>query len=278
LDVTGAIVWQNTIGGSLFDDLHAIKETGYGGYILGRHSRSDSSGDKSEDSLGSSDYWIICLNDSGNIIWGNTIGGSGQDEMSEVIITNDGGFLVAGWSSLNISHDKLENSIGGFDFWLLKFTASGLVQDQNTIGGNGPDLIRDIIQSSNGGIVVNGHSFSNISEDKTENSNGLDDYWAVGLSGSLGVEVNTFSSQIKIDPNPIRNLLNIDSFENDIDTIKIVDAKGVLVVSLVDVGVSPIVSAASLPTGIYFLQITSKRKTSVIKFIKRQGDLQRSGT
>jgi hypothetical protein len=154
-------------------------------------------------------------------------------------------------------------------FWLLKLTASGLIQDQNTIGGSGPDLIRDVIQSSNGGIVVAGHSFSNISEDKTENSNGLDDYWVVGLSGSLGVKMNTFSSQIKIYPNPTRNLLNIDSFENYIDTIKIVDAKGVLVVSLVDVGVSPIVSTASLPSGMFFLQITSKSETSVIKFIKR---------
>ena len=63
--------------------------------------------------------------------------------------------------------------------------------------------------------------------------------------------------------------MNIDSFENYIDKVKIVDARGILVVSLVDVGVSTIISTATLQSGIYFLQITSKNKTSVVRFIKR---------
>ncbi|MGK0428097.1 MAG: hypothetical protein ACJAUR_002214 [Ulvibacter sp.] len=95
------------------------------------------------------------------------------------------------------------------------------------------------------------------------------DYGVLVLSGSLGVELDAFSSQNKIYPNPKQSLLNIDSFENYIDKVKIVDARGILVVSLVDVGVSTIISTATLQSGIYFLQITSKNKTSVVRFIKR---------
>lgn len=61
-------MWQNTIGGSGEDTLFSIKETLDGGYIVGAVSNSNISGDKTENSRGGEDYWIMKLNSSGAIV------------------------------------------------------------------------------------------------------------------------------------------------------------------------------------------------------------------
>jgi len=67
------IEWQKTIGGSSEDLIYSIKQTSDGGYILGGLSSSNISGDKSENCLGSSDYWIVKTDSMGIIQWQNTI-------------------------------------------------------------------------------------------------------------------------------------------------------------------------------------------------------------
>lgn len=63
------IEWQNTIGGSSADDLNCIRQTTDGGYILGGTSSSNISGDKTENSQGQQDYWIVKIDAFGNIQW-----------------------------------------------------------------------------------------------------------------------------------------------------------------------------------------------------------------
>ncbi|HRF78021.1 MAG TPA: hypothetical protein PLB46_15685 [Chitinophagales bacterium] len=90
-----AITWQNTIGGSDWDDIRTVKQTSDGGYIMGGDSESGISGDKSEANQGLYDYWIVKLDSLGAIMWENTIGGSENDYCNVVIETADGGFLAA---------------------------------------------------------------------------------------------------------------------------------------------------------------------------------------
>ena len=59
------------------------------------------------------------------------------------------------------------------DYWVVKLDLSGNIQWQNTIGGNDDDLLSSIQQTGDGGYIVGGYSYSNISGDKTENSNGI---------------------------------------------------------------------------------------------------------
>ena len=74
LDASGNIQWQNTIGGNSDDYLTSIQQTTDGGYILGGWSNSNISGDKTENSQGDYDYWVLKLDPTGNIQWQNTIG------------------------------------------------------------------------------------------------------------------------------------------------------------------------------------------------------------
>ncbi|HNU34943.1 MAG TPA: hypothetical protein PKN75_15255, partial [Bacteroidia bacterium] len=179
-DSSGNIQWQNTIGGGNYDYLNSIQQTIDGGYILGGTSGSGISGDKTENSIGLNDYWIVKTDSIGNILWQNTIGGSDQDYLNEVQQTSDGGYILGGYSTSSISGDKTEDCVDGYnDYWIVKTDSFGNIQWQNTIGGTNFDNLYSIQQTADGGFIFGGLSASNISGDKTENSYGFYDYWIV---------------------------------------------------------------------------------------------------
>ena len=86
----GNIQWQNTIGGNGQDDLFSVEQTTDGGFILGGYSNSGISGDKTENSFGGDDYWIVKTDSLGIIEWQKTIGGSGQDLLTSIKQTTEG--------------------------------------------------------------------------------------------------------------------------------------------------------------------------------------------
>lgn len=199
------IVWQKTIGGGNSDLASYIKPTSDGGFILGGYSNSNISGDKFENNqdstLATYDYWIVKLDASGSIQWENTIGGHKDDRTSDVIETNNGGFLIGGTSKSEISGDKTENgcntNINYGDYWVVKINSSGVIEWQNTIGGCGSESLSSIDLTSDGGYLLGGYSVSNISCDKTEINNaggngggypgcggGTSDYWIVKIDST----------------------------------------------------------------------------------------------
>ncbi|MBL0052467.1 MAG: hypothetical protein IPP29_13625 [Bacteroidetes bacterium] len=119
IDSLGNIVWQNTIGGSGDDLLYSITAASDGGYILGGWSSSNTSGDKTENCNGYNDYWVVKIDSLGAIVWQNTIGGSGSDELNSITSSPDGGYVLGGWSRSNISGDKTENCNGANDYWVV---------------------------------------------------------------------------------------------------------------------------------------------------------------
>lgn len=135
-DKTGAKKWEQDIGGSGIDNLHDIKATKDGGYILAGSSASPLSGDKTEDSQ-SDDYWMVKVDNLGRIQWDKTLGGSSSDIPFSIEQTTDSGYIVAGHSYSPISGDKTESQIGGDDIWLVKLNKNGALQWQKTIGGSG---------------------------------------------------------------------------------------------------------------------------------------------
>ena len=187
LDSTGNIVWQNSIGGSLVDRPQISFQAADGGFIMGGYSFSGISGDKTQPNQGVTDNWIVKLDSNGNVLWDKSYGGSDSDVLRNLIQTADGGYLAGGYSKSNISGDKTENSQGDYDYWIYKLDSNGNLGWQNTIGGSGIDYLRDLKQFADGSYMVVGYSNSNISGDKTENSNGGYDYWLVKLDTSGNV-------------------------------------------------------------------------------------------
>ncbi len=116
----GNILWQHSFGGNLDDELGAVFQTTDGGYFLAGLSNSNISGEKTENSRGGADYWVIKTDPGWGIQWQMTIGGTDGDTLCNAIPTIDGGFLLSGWSNSPISGEKTEASRGGVDWWLVK--------------------------------------------------------------------------------------------------------------------------------------------------------------
>jgi PKD repeat protein len=198
--VNSIIEWQNTLGGSSIDKLQSIKQTADGGYILGGYSESGISGDKTEVCQGSYDYWVVKLAAIGTIEWQNTIGGNDYDYLQSIQQTADGGYILGGYSYSGISGDKTEANQGGFDYWVVKLSATGTIEWQNTIGGSNDDYLQSIQQIANGGYILGGYSSSGISGDKTEaiQGNFLFDYWVIKLSATGTIQwQNTIGGSIE---------------------------------------------------------------------------------
>ena len=181
INTNGVKQWDKTLGGSDNDYLYSSILTPDGGFLLAGASSSNAGNDKSENSKGYRDYWIVKINASSVKQWDKTLGGAGDDIGSSIITSTDGGFLLTGNSPSKSSGDKSENSKGGFDYWSLKTNANGLKQWDKTLGGNSDDVLRSVIATSDGGFLLAGTSSSNIGGDKSENSKGNSDYWVIKI-------------------------------------------------------------------------------------------------
>lgn len=165
------IVWQKSFGGSMDDFSSSIKPTSDGGFIHCGYSISNTSGDKSENNIGSWDYWVVKLDSIGNIQWENTIGGIQEDKIWDIIETTNGGFLLGGYSNSNISGDKTDSNCyitpTRRDYWLVKINSFGAIEWQKAFGTCGEDLLTSLEHSSDGGYWVAGYTRGNASCDKT---------------------------------------------------------------------------------------------------------------
>lgn len=175
------IEWQNTIGSTSYDFLNAVSQTSDGGYIMGGYSIGAVSGDKTEGEIGADDYWIVKTNAAGNVEWENTIGGYNYDKFYSIEETADGGFIIGGWSLSGGGADRSESSMGGYDYWVVKVNASGVIEWENAYGGTGNDQLYNVQPTSDGGYILAGTSDSEISGDKTEARVGNTDYWVIKI-------------------------------------------------------------------------------------------------
>ncbi len=134
------------------------------------------------------------------IKWQNTIGGFANDSLVSILPTPDGGFIISGQSNSNISGAKTQNSIGDYDYWIVKVNSSGKVKWDKTIGGTGLDKVPYIINTLDGGFLVGGTSISDSTGNKTENAiNQSDDYWVLKLDKKGKVEWNNTIGAIQTE-------------------------------------------------------------------------------
>ncbi|HYV92291.1 MAG TPA: MopE-related protein [Chitinophagales bacterium] len=173
--------WDARFGGSSDDNLHSIQQTPDGGYIMAGHSLSGLSGDKTQASRGSWDYWAVKTDSNGSKQWDNRFGGSGADELFTIKQTPDGGYILAGTSASGISGDKTQATHGSWDYWVVKIDANGSKQWDKDYGGTGDDFLKHLQLTSDGGYILGGYSTSGISGDKTQGNQGNKDYWIVKI-------------------------------------------------------------------------------------------------
>jgi hypothetical protein len=186
VDAAGNKQWDKTLGGTAFDALNAVQQTSDGGYILGGTSESRISGDKSQASRGTYDYWVIKLDAAGNKTWDKTFGSSASDGLSYLQQTTDGGYILGGQSESAAGGDKTAVGSGMTDLWIIKLDGSGNKVWDKAYGGSQSDLFSSLQQTSDGGYILGGTSASPVSGDKSQPSRGQNDFWIIKVDANGG--------------------------------------------------------------------------------------------
>lgn len=171
----GTILWQTGFGGNQFDAIKKTIELTDGTYLLTGESYSGVSGDKTEGMNGFRDLWIVKLDASKNIAWQKTYGGIGAEDLSDVVQTNDGGYLIAANSYSSSGNNS--TGLGQSDVWILKLDSNGNLEWQKSYGGEDYDSSPKIVKKTNGNFVLGASSASGVSDTKSEPSRGINDYW-----------------------------------------------------------------------------------------------------
>jgi len=125
LDSMGNILWQKTYGGS-GDDWATTITVANDGYLIAGASLS-TDGDITL-SLGSYDYWVIKLNESGDLQWQKSFGGPGSDYARSVALTKDAGFILSGY--VFSDGGDITGFHGDKDMWILKLDSMGIIEWQ----------------------------------------------------------------------------------------------------------------------------------------------------
>ena len=149
----GQLVWVKTFGGSNEDDAIDIVEANDGGYVvLGFTNSID--GDITGKTNSDQDYWLLKLNQDGDKIWDKTYGGSQNDQATGLSKTNDGGYIISGYTS-SFDGDVSENA-GFQDYWIVKVDNQGIIQWEKSFGFIGQDQAYKVIPTTDGGYFASG--------------------------------------------------------------------------------------------------------------------------
>jgi hypothetical protein len=266
LDEQGNIIWQKTIGGSLLEDPTSAIVTSDGGYLIGMSSKSNISGNKTENCKGDQDYWVVKIDALGNIQWDKTLGGNGGEYLRSLSEDTSHNFYVGGFSDSTISGDKTQNSKGGYDFWIVKVDNSGNVLWDKTIGGTENEVDSDMqYLAADDSIIIGGTSLSSNSGDKTEVTRGLSDYWLIKLQSDSLVTTSFNATTVSAYPNPTTKTIQL-TFPKKYNKLEItvINILGQKVQEEYFRNLSEIGFDLVAEKGVYFVEVRNENKEKVI--------------
>ncbi len=153
-DANGNMEWNQTYGGSIdgtFYFASSLVATSDGGYAITGYTNSFEEG-------AGGNFWFVKTDAFGNMQWNQTYVNPSAgtfffsiDPVSSLVETTGGGYVIAGSTG---SFDT-----GNSDFWLVKTTASGNMEWNQTYGGTGVDFARLLVLASDGGYAIAGSTW-----------------------------------------------------------------------------------------------------------------------
>jgi pimeloyl-ACP methyl ester carboxylesterase len=178
----GAAEWQKTLGGNTFDEANSVQQTSDGGYVIAGYAQSNDG--NVNGNHGGSDLWVVKLNSGGDMLWQKCLGGSDNDVAASIQQTTDDGYIIAGFTRSNNGDVSLNQ--GSDDYWVVKIDSEGTIQWQRCLGGSSADYANSVRQTSDGGYVVAGYSYSNDGE--ASYNHGIWDFLVVKLEPNGATE------------------------------------------------------------------------------------------
>lgn len=138
------IQWNQTYGGIRQEEGNSLIQMADGGFVLG--------GETWSYGTGAYDMWLVKIDAAGVAQWNRTYGGTSVDRVNSLVQTVDGGFALAGSTT--------SYGAGKSDMWLVKTDANGIAQWNRTYGGTSSEWLEALIQTTDGGFALAGHTYS----------------------------------------------------------------------------------------------------------------------
>lgn len=146
-------LWSRAFGGSSGDACYSVRQTSDGGYILAGTTQSFGAG--------GIDFWLVKTDENGIGLWSRTFGGVTFEYCYAVRQASDAGYILVGSTA--------SFGAGNFDFYVVKTDANGDTLWTRTFGGTSTEVCRSIEQTSDGGYILGGNTYSY--------GVGYDDFW-----------------------------------------------------------------------------------------------------
>lgn len=143
-DADGNELWSNTFGGTGWEYGNSVCQSADGGFIVAGYTTSLGAGSK--------DVYLIKTDAEGNELWSTTFGGAGVDIGMSVCETSDDHLLICGYTE---SYGAGENNV-----YLIKADAFGDTIWTQTYGGDGPETMDEVHETSDGNYIMVGASGS----------------------------------------------------------------------------------------------------------------------
>ncbi len=142
----GTNTFQKHLKASGVEEMHNVIKCVDGGFML--------IGTTTSLGAGGQDVFAIRTNDTGKVIWAQSMGSSGVEKGYSIKSTQtaDSGFAITAVTT--------GFGAGGEDLYFLKLTKSGTIQIQTRFGGSGTDYGRAVAQLADGGYLIGGTSGS----------------------------------------------------------------------------------------------------------------------
>ena len=166
IDSAGNMMWNRTFGGTDTDWGNCIQQTTDGGYILTGFTKSFGAGDY--------DVWLIKTNNTGNMMWNRTFGGTAGDFGLCVQQTADNGYIITGYT--------YSFGAGDVNVWLIKTDNTGNMIWNTTFVGTQVSGGFYVQQTTDGGYIITGIT------DSSDPENG--DFWLIKTDCNGNMEWN----------------------------------------------------------------------------------------
>jgi gliding motility-associated-like protein len=198
-------VWSRRFGGGgLGKESYAYRiiRSFDGSLILGGYSEtgisspgSTNNGKDSDFNGGKSDYWVIKISQDGKKIPGfdRSLGGTGLDVCYGLYENFFGDLIVLGTSDSPDDGNKKTAAFGAYDVWVVCMDRTWKEMTQKSFGGNDWDSGSRIVSKPDGSVAIGGHSMSNRSGTKSDDSFGFNDLWLITTSCGTGDGAINFS-------------------------------------------------------------------------------------
>jgi len=177
---TGNLEWSTTIGGAKDDQVVKTIATQDGGFILGGISESGIGGTKTTKNLGGKDWWVVKIDNRGNILWQRSFGNFTDDTLTSLQELDNGDILLGGTKAVIAKNQYRTAQNGGVteDFSIVNINKVGIVRWELELGGSGNEYLTSALQKENNEVIISGLSYAD-SDVTSDDQKQVSDIWVI---------------------------------------------------------------------------------------------------